>query len=396
MLHLIESYFSVLMLFGASHAALSIYLLLKNKPCPFSNKMLALLLFSWGFSCYWFFAYIFQAPLFSLTVTTFIGPMLALTLFPPVFLYAKYMFYGYHHFQLKDHLHFLPIYVYLLFTFYLYADSNFSIAEMREHEWYRWRMIVSAYVATLQGPFYFIKTRRILNLWQRSLHENYSDIENRQLAWFQNINFSFALVFIIGGVSTILKTSFINPYALYMGYHAVIAVSLSYITLIIYKYPILFMQKESALQNNSKKDLVCESKQDQETSAVLFNDEEHALRNEELVQKLDTLMAQQKLYKNPNFSLNDLAQATGESRNVISFVLNNYLNKTFYHYINELRIEESKAMLADENMRHFSIEGIAAQSGFKTMSVFYRFFKDLEKVTPSVYRKKSLEEKLNE
>lgn len=118
--------------------------------------------------------------------------------------------------------------------------------------------------------------------------------------------------------------------------------------------------------------------------------ENHIDRENEIIAKLNTLMETEKPYKNPNFSLNDLASAISESRNSISHILNNRLNKTFYNYINELRIAESKLLLSDPNLLHFTIEGIASESGFKTMSVFYRFFKEIEGVTPSVYRKTSV------
>lgn len=388
MLSVIESYFSVLMLFGASQAVLGIYLLLNEKQRPFSNNILALLVLSWGFSCYWFFAFIAQKPFFSVTVTTFIGPMLALTLFPPVFLYAKYMFRDYKKFQKSDHLHFLPIYIYLIFTFYLYVINDFSIEEMRNHELYKWRKIISAYLATLQGPFYFIKTNHLLKLREKSLKEEYSDIESRQLEWFKKINLSFAIVFVIGGISTLMQSTLINPYLLYMGYHAVIAISLFYITLIIYKYPSLFKINESILplsQNvavlNVQEEVVSQRK-----SSVL--DENQETKEKTIIKKIEWVMHEEKLYKNPNLSLNDLAFAISETRNSISAALNNNLNKTFYHYINEWRIEECKVLLSDETMKHYSIEGIATQSGFKSMSVFYRFFKDIEKLTPAVYRKK--------
>lgn len=388
MLSAIESYFSVLMLFGASQAVLSIYLLLKDKNRPFSNNMLALLLFAWGFSCYWFFAFIAKGALFSVTLTTFIGPMLALTLFPPIYLYIKYLFYEYEGFQKEDHLHFLPIYVYLIFTFYLYFDSDFSIATMREHEWFKARRIVCAYLATVQGPFYFFKTNYILKLWQQKIKKDYSEIESRKLEWFKIINYSFAVVFIIGGVSTILRSTLIDPYFLYMGYHAVLAVSLFYITVVINKYPILFTRNPPLSEIYHIKEPLIVSLNEIETS---HNPDENT-DNKELIiiSKIEMVMKEQKLYKNPNFNLNDLAESISESRNAISSALNNSLNKTFYNYINELRIEESKAMLSDPGLQHFSIEGIAAQSGFKTMSVFYRFFKDVEKVTPAVYRKSYL------
>ncbi|WP_271425189.1 helix-turn-helix domain-containing protein [Aequorivita sinensis] len=384
----IESYFSILMLFGASQAFTGIYLLLKDKRRPYSNNILALLLFAWGFSCYWFFAFIQKEPFFSVTLTTFIGPMLALTLFPPIYLYAKFMFYEYKKFQKKDHLHFLPIYIYLGFTLYLFVSSDFSIANMRKHEWYNFRMNISSYVATLQGPFYFIKTNRILKKRYQILQEQYSEIESRKLEWFHIINYSFASVFIIGGISAIIKITYIDPYLLYMAYHAVIAISIFYITLMIYKYPILFsrpipISKVSSV--NTVKPF--ETKLNNEASIIreTFNNEPEI--ESEIIEKLDKLMKEKKPYKNPNFCLNDLATELSEKRNAISHVLNHNLNKTFYNYINELRIEESKRLLSDKNLFHYTIEGIAAESGFKTMSVFYRFFKDMENVTPAVYRK---------
>ncbi|WP_310992103.1 helix-turn-helix domain-containing protein [Aequorivita marina] len=387
----IESYFSILMLFGASQAFTGIYLLFKDKQRPYSNNMLALLLFAWGFSCYWFFAFIHKEPFFSVTLTTFIGPMLALTLFPPIYLYVKFMFYEYKKFQFKDHLHFLPIYIYLGFTLYLFISSDFSIANMREHEWYNIRMNISSYVATLQGPFYFIKTNRILKKRYQILQEQYSEIESRKLEWFHVINYSFALVFIIGGISAIIKITYIDPYLLYMAYHAVIAISIFYITLMIYKYPKLFSQpipiSEVSSINTVKP---FEMKRDKESGVTHESFNKEAEIESEIIEKLDKLMKEKKLYKNPNFCLNDLATEMSEKRNAISYVLNHNLNKTFYNYINELRIEESKRLLSDKNLLHYTIEGVAAESGFKTMSVFYRFFKDMENVTPAVYRKSRL------
>lgn len=389
MLAQIEPYFSVLMLFGASQAVTGIYLLLKDKNRPFSNNMLALMLFVWGFSCYWFFAFIHKDAFFSVAVTTLIGPMLAILYFPPVFLYVKFLFYDYEKFPKKDHWHFLPVYIYLAFTLYLLWSSDFSIATMRQHKWYYSRTLACSYLAALQGPFYFIKTNRILKLRQQRLQEQYSEIETRKLEWFKIINYSFALVFIIGGISAIVRTSFLDPYILYMGYHVVIALSLFYITLMIYKYPIVFTRLESVIEIPEEV-ISTEQEPINISPPKIESSDSDEEKVDVIVLKIEKLMREQKPFKNPNFSLNDLADAISESRNAISHVLNNRLNKNFYNYINELRIEESKRLLSDENLLNLTIEGIAAESGFKTMSVFYRFFKDIENVTPAVFRKASI------
>lgn len=386
----IESYFSILMLFGASQAVTGIYLLLKDRQRPYSNNMLATLLFAWGFSCYWFFAFIHQGVFFSVPITTFIGPMLALTLFPPIYLYVKFLFHEYKSFQKRDHLHFLPIYLYIGFTLYLYISSDFSIVSMRKHELFNTRMLVCSYIATLQGPFYFIKTNRILKKRHKLLKEQYSEIESRKLEWFQIVNYSFALVFIIGGVSALIKITYLDPYALYMAYHAVIAVSIFYITLMIFKYPNLFKSSEALVEMYTTNSTIAIIPENISIGNKDQREEKYGrVKGNDIITKIEKLMRDQKPYKNPNFSLNDLVAAISESRNDISYVLNNSINKTFYNYINELRIEESKRLLCDPKLLNFTIEGIAMESGFKSMSVFYKFFKDIEGVTPAVYRKKA-------
>jgi YesN/AraC family two-component response regulator len=106
-----------------------------------------------------------------------------------------------------------------------------------------------------------------------------------------------------------------------------------------------------------------------------------------IIEKLKHVVETQKAYKDPDISLNDLADAIRETRNSISAVLNNTLNLSFYDYLNKQRIEESKRLLTDKKLKNYTIEAIALESGFKTMSVFYRFFKDTVQVTPSEFRK---------
>lgn len=381
----IELYFSLLMIFGASQAITGIVLLLGNPKRAYANNLLSLLLFFWGFSCYWFFAFIHQEPFFNLGVTTFIGPMLSLTLFPPVYLYVKYLFYGQTRFLPKDHIHFLAIYLYILFTLYLFYDSDFSILIMRKHKWYALRYQISSWVATFQGPIYYVMTHRILKLRHQHLLQQHSELESRKLEWFRWINISFAVVFIIGGISSILKTAYLNPYALYMAYHGVMAVCIFYITLMIYRYPAIFMDENGTpdepgllpqsilgLPKSSSSTLILEPQERENVAEVIY--------------KLHDAMEKGKVYRNPNLSLNDLAVAISETRNTISYVLNNHMHKSFYDYINTQRIEESKRLLLDEKYKHYTIEAIAAEAGFKTTSVFYKFFKNQVNLTPSQYR----------
>lgn len=408
MLAIIEPWFSIFMLFCASQAVTGIYLLLKNPDRPYSNKMLALLFLSWGFSCYWFFAFIQGPPFFSKAVTTFIGPMISLTLFPPIYLYIKYLFFEYKSFRNLDHLHFLPVYVFIAFTIYLYWAGNFTIAGMRGHYLYHSRTIICSYIAMIQGPCYFFATNRLMKIRHKKLLQEFSDIERKKLQWLRVINYSFVLIFVIGGISTIFRTTHINPYYLYLGYHFVMGVSLFYITLKIFALPELFSSKARIrevndsyssypitspitlhLPKNNAPSFPATIKQERIDFIQQEEVEVHipTVKDEEIAKKLEQVMKQHKLYTNPNISLHDLAKSISETRNSVSNVLNNQIHKTFYDYINELRVEESKKLLSDPDKANYTIEAIAAEAGFKTMSVFYRFFKDIVKTTPTQFRK---------
>src|SRR5690606_20375034 len=112
---------------------------------------------------------------------------------------------------------------------------------------------------------------------------------------------SFALVFILGGLSTIFKIAYINPYFLYMAYHAVLAISLFYITLIIYKYPNVFVSTKSEpelFKNNTLK--VGKAVEISEPVKIQIKKSDNVKENN-IVAKLDMLMKEQKPYKNPNF-----------------------------------------------------------------------------------------------
>ncbi len=107
-----------------------------------------------------------------------------------------------------------------------------------------------------------------------------------------------------------------------------------------------------------------------------------------LIPKLNKLMIEDKVYLNANLSLSDLANLLNTSNKKLSILLNEYLDSSFYDYLNKYRIEDTKKMLLDENCP-LSIDGIAEECGFKTRSSFYKLFKKFVGLTPSQFKSRS-------
>lgn len=114
------------------------------------------------------------------------------------------------------------------------------------------------------------------------------------------------------------------------------------------------------------------------------NREYRQANTEELLVRLKKCMEEQKIYLNPDLTLDMLAQEVSTNRTYLSQVINHRIGKGFTDYINFYRIEEAKVRLAMSNDK---ISVIAAESGFGCSQTFYTAFKRCEQMSPNAYRK---------
>ncbi|MCR8923167.1 helix-turn-helix domain-containing protein [Dasania sp. GY-MA-18] len=87
-------------------------------------------------------------------------------------------------------------------------------------------------------------------------------------------------------------------------------------------------------------------------------------------------------YLNPELSLDDVAKATGYSRNQLSYVFNQVFDLSFYQYINNARVDYFISQLQQPCR---NITALATESGFSSMTTFYKFFKQKTDLTPKLY-----------
>ena len=82
-------------------------------------------------------------------------------------------------------------------------------------------------------------------------------------------------------------------------------------------------------------------------------------------------------------TLEDAASIAKITPNYLSKIFKESMGKTFTHYLNLVRIENSKKMLMSEEL---TLEEIALKSGFTDQSYFTKVFKKLVDVSPKKYR----------
>lgn len=107
-------------------------------------------------------------------------------------------------------------------------------------------------------------------------------------------------------------------------------------------------------------------------------------------QRLEHLIATEKIYLNKDLKVGDLARAMGTNRTYMSKYISSVLGMTFYDYINKIRIEHMSIPLMNEHPE-YTLEHIAAESGFGSISTFRRAYTKCTGKTPKDRRSKGEE-----
>lgn len=106
---------------------------------------------------------------------------------------------------------------------------------------------------------------------------------------------------------------------------------------------------------------------------------------EEIHRRLIHLMEKEKLFTEPELSLSMLAEKIKVHPNYLSQVINEKEKKTFFEYVNTLRVEEFKRLVSMPESKQFTIMGLAYECGFNAKSSFNKNFKKVTGQSPSEY-----------
>ncbi|MBJ6142067.1 AraC family transcriptional regulator [Hymenobacter sp. BT559] len=107
-------------------------------------------------------------------------------------------------------------------------------------------------------------------------------------------------------------------------------------------------------------------------------------------ERLLRLMADEQPWLEPELTLTELAQRLRTNPALLSKVINTGCGQNFNDFVNTYRVHEARRKLADPRFAHYSLVGVALESGFNSKSTFNRVFKKLLEQAPSeVARPKS-------
>lgn len=100
-------------------------------------------------------------------------------------------------------------------------------------------------------------------------------------------------------------------------------------------------------------------------------------------ERMYLLFEKEHVYLNPRLHLSELAMLLGTNRTYLSHYFNQNCESTFYDFVNDYRIHHAKLLLHSTDD---TLETIAMNSGFNSLSTFRRAFVQREGMSPIEFR----------
>jgi AraC-like DNA-binding protein len=106
--------------------------------------------------------------------------------------------------------------------------------------------------------------------------------------------------------------------------------------------------------------------------------------------KIKKLFDQEKIWQDPNVTIQMIAQTVGFSTRKVSYMINKYMDGNYNQVINRYRIDQAKSLIAEGYLSKHSVEGLWQECGFANHTTFYQAFKKQTGKTPGEYEKQVL------
>lgn len=107
----------------------------------------------------------------------------------------------------------------------------------------------------------------------------------------------------------------------------------------------------------------------------------------QLGNKIEQLFTQEQIFTDPSLTIKSISERLFKPEYLVSLSVNTYFKQSFPELLNFYRIQYASSLIESNTYKNLSIEGIAYESGYNSISAFYRAFKNLKGVTPTQFKK---------
>ncbi|WP_303920039.1 AraC family transcriptional regulator [Draconibacterium sediminis] len=355
----------------------AIYLVFNKEGKKLSNYFIAIFIVLLAYNVLDFFADLILNR-WSENITALLQILIYLAA-PAFFLHVKTSLFPNYRLKTKDLLHTIPFFILLGIVISLIIIENMQGSVPAKTE----RIIGLCFYAVLylQTFLYLYFSYRQLKNHKEIFFENYSNTNTNRYGYISNLILFVAVLYSLSMVNIITRWVFQLESFSFISYVVITAVLILFCWLIILglRSPQLFIDETEAQPAVQK--LV---KQNAGNSALKPEEE-----NNELIERVNQYMKEEEPFLDASLTLHSLAQKTGILSRELSILINHHLNKHFFDFVNEYRIEKAMELLAAPDRKEYTVLEILYEVGFNSKSSFNTAFKKHTGLTPTEYRRKN-------
>lgn len=300
-----------------------------------------------------------------------VGPIKVI-ITPLIFFYIKGLTQKDNKITLKDSLHFIPVGVVFITTLIIYFGypdwkilniNDFYKVYVPGNFQFNVLIILTRLFVFFQGIFYALMIYKLFKRNDFIMRQTVSDISKKNMIWIR----STAILVGIRGLTTgaelfgaysnhavfMVYYIFVIFFSFYIFFQAIVQPDISFIGATIQE------MKDSNVNDDSK-----------ETNADLT---------------VLQLFKEKRLFLNPELTLQEASDELSIPKYRLTKVIKESGYYNFYAFVNELRIDFSKELLANLP-NNLAMDSVVADSGFQSRSTFYRVFKESTGLTPREFK----------
>lgn len=287
-------------------------------------------------------------------------------------------------------LHFIPFVLALLsiLPFFVLSFPQKIKVYQEEGKSYEVLRTVIFIAIILSGFFYTFISLQKLDKHRKAIREQFSYTEKINLKWLSYLILGLSIIWF---VAIFRQDNYIFSavvlYVLFIGYFGIKQVGI--FTMAKPEIPNEILEKVSIEEGKIIADTIFDEKKIEVQSGKIKYEKSKISSDEvsAIQKKLMVLIQTEKTYTDPELTLSDLAQKVNVHPNTLSQVINSVEQKNFYEFINDLRIEEFKKLIAIPHNQKFTLLSLAFESGYNSKTAFNRNFKKNTGHSPSDYLK---------
>jgi AraC-like DNA-binding protein len=294
-------------------------------------------------------------------------------------------------------LHFIPVLVaYLLLTEFLLLSPEEKI-QVYEAKGKGFETNVSINIALiiLSGIVYFFLSLRVLHRHTKNLQNQFSSTEKISLSWLRYLIYGIGLIWLsvmFGNETTTFGLTVV--FVIFIGYFGI-----NQVGIFTPQSPAISVELEEPVDVKANPESIAAppplynsvnvATKDEPKKAKYLKSSLNEVAAESIHQSLTQAMRDRKLFTNSELTLAELAEALAVHPNNLSQVINTYEQKSFYDYINLMRVDEFKRLASLPENQKFTLLGLAQNCGFNSKTSFNRNFKNATGLSPTEYLKQA-------